>query len=115
MLLAHSEHSHQKQKSVDSKKSSQPTEVTTEKTPALDGSQSQPATESNPVPKATVETVPQTTQIETSNTESSVTTQTVSATESSSATFRPGLGESIFVLLIVSPFLLSGLKRWLHK
>lgn len=115
MLLAHSGHSHQQQQSVDSKKPPQPTKITTEKTPGVDSSQSQPVTESNPVPKATVKTVPQTTQIETSNTESSVAPQTVATTESSSATLKPGLGESIFVLLIASPFLLSGLKRWLHK
>ena len=31
------------------------------------------------------------------------------------ATLFPGFGESIFTLLIASPFLLFGLKKWLHK
>ena len=33
----------------------------------------------------------------------------------STATLVPGFGESIFTLLIASPFFLFGLKKWLHK
>lgn len=45
-------------------------------------------------------------------TESLTTTET---TNSDTATLVPGFGESIFALLIASPFLLLGLKKWIHK
>ncbi len=45
-------------------------------------------------------------------------TESVTTTKTSdldTATLVPGFGESIFILLIASPFLLFGLKKWLHK
>lgn len=44
-----------------------------------------------------------------------LTIETPTAPDSASFTLFPGLGESIFALLIVSPFLLLGLKKWLHR
>ena len=42
-------------------------------------------------------------------------TETPLSSNSGSATLVSGFGESIFTLLIASPFLLFGLKKWLHK
>ncbi|WP_036480949.1 hypothetical protein [Myxosarcina sp. GI1] len=45
-------------------------------------------------------------------------TESLTSTETSNldaATLVTGFGESIFTLLIASPFLLIGLKKWLHK
>ncbi|MDJ0535892.1 MAG: hypothetical protein QNJ70_25955 [Xenococcaceae cyanobacterium MO_207.B15] len=50
-----------------------------------------------------------------SKTENSNTTEIQAIQEESTATFIIGFGESIFTLLIASPFLLFGLKKWLHR
>ena len=41
--------------------------------------------------------------------------QSAIANESSIAKFIPGWGESVFILLVISPFLLLGIKRQLHR
>ena len=48
-------------------------------------------------------------------TENSTTTEIQTTQNLTSATLFTGFGESIFTLLIASPFLLFGLKKWLHK
>ena len=48
-------------------------------------------------------------------TENSTTTEIQTTQNLTSATLFPGFGESIFTLLIASPFLLFGFKKWLHK
>ena len=91
MLLAHSGHSHQQKETVTPETPSKPIEEATENISVKDNSNSQSNTESLTIPEI------------------------VTPTEPESITLIPGLEESIFVLLIASPFLLSGLKRWLHK
>ena len=48
-------------------------------------------------------------------TENSTTTEIQTTQNLTSATLVPGFGESIFTLLIASPFLLFGFKKWLHR
>ena len=43
------------------------------------------------------------------------TTETQAKLDLATATLVPGFGESIFTLLIASPFLLFGFKKWLHR
>lgn len=43
------------------------------------------------------------------------TIQTAIANKSSIFKFIPGWGESVFILLVISPFLLLGIKRQLHR
>lgn len=45
----------------------------------------------------------------------STTTETQIESDLANVTFFPGFGESIFALLIVSPFLLFSFKKWLHR
>ena len=47
--------------------------------------------------------------------ENSTTTEIQTTPNLTSATLFPGFGESIFTLLIASPFLLFGFKKWLHR
>ncbi len=88
MLLAHSGDSHQPKETVAPENLPKPIEEAAENTPGKDKSNSP---ESLTIPEI------------------------VTPTEPESITLITGLGESIFVLLIASPFLLLGLKRWLHK
>lgn len=55
--------------------------------------------------------------LETPETKIDTKPETLTTTESDldAATLVPGFGESIFILLIASPFLLLGFKKWLHK
>ncbi|MGV2827870.1 hypothetical protein [Myxosarcina sp. GI1(2024)] len=46
---------------------------------------------------------------------STVKEETTITPQLETVTLIPGLGESIFTLLIASPFLLLGFKNWLHK
>ena len=91
MLLAHSGHSHQPKETVAPENLPKPIEEATENISVKDNSNSQSNTESLTIPEI------------------------VTTTEPESITLIPGLEESIFVLLIASPFFLSGLKHWLHK
>ena len=45
----------------------------------------------------------------------STTTETPIESDLANVTFFPGFGESIFALLIISPFLLFRFKKWLHR
>ena len=55
---------------------------------------------------------PSTTENETEN----LTTTEIQTTQDlTSATLVTGFGESIFTLLIASPFLWLGFKKWLHR
>ena len=49
------------------------------------------------------------------NTTKVLTTETPTAPDSANITLFTGFGESVFALLIASPFLLTGLKKWLHR
>jgi hypothetical protein len=61
-----------------------------------------------------VETIKTNTDIK-NKLEASTTIETSEVSNFSTANLVTGLGESIFTLLIASPFLLLGLKKWLHK
>ena len=91
MLLSHSGHSHQPKETVTPETPSEPIEEKTKNISVKDNSNSQSNTESLTIPEI------------------------ITPTETEPITLIPGLEESIFVLLIASPFILSGLKSWLHK
>ena len=61
-----------------------------------------------------VETIKTSTDIK-NQLEASTTTETLEVPDFSTATLVTGLGELVFTLLIASPFLLFGLKKWLYK
>ena len=102
MLLVHNGISHQQQK---------PTQTETQEESILEERELPAIAPTNSQP---LEKVPESLK-KTKNTESLTIEKANNVTESQTATLKLGLGESVFVLLIASPFLLLGLKRWLHK
>lgn len=62
--------------------------------------------------KQVLETLETNSEIET---EALPTTEATISSNLATATLVPGFGESIFTLLIASPFLLFGFKKWLHR
>lgn len=110
-LIAHSGHSHQKSSSAE-----KPNQSTSQAQPDLKSGQTDSPSltpESNPTSEKQVLEVPQTnTKTET---ESLTIKETTTPSELEPVTLVPGFGESIFTLLIASPFMLLGFKKWLHK
>lgn len=110
MLLAHNGVSHQKTQSNDAK---QPNESKVEANRSTGVSEpknlpTKPELESQPQKK---EEVPTKAKVESQ--EKSITIQEAQPkTELETATLVPGFGESIFALLIASPFILLGFKKW---
>ena len=105
-FIAHNGVTHQKSNSVEQSKGS-----TIENKPSK-----QPNTNSNTVlPEGKLSSEKQILEAPESKTEALPVTETQSSPILARATLFPGFGESIFTLLIVSPFLLFGLKKWLHK
>ena len=104
-LIAHNGVVHQKSKSVEHPKpSTTENKAVTEpnansKTVAPEGNSSSK--------KQIVETIQ-------NQTENSTTTEQTTQ-DLNSATLVTGFGESTFTLLIASPFLLFGFKKWLHR
>ena len=105
-LIAHNGVVHQKSNSVE-----QPKQSTTEtkKVPEANSDSKTVAPESNSSSK---KQIVETTQNQTKN---STTTEIKTTQSLTSATLFPGFGESMFALLIASPFLLFGFKKWLHR
>ena len=67
------------------------------------------------VPESNSSSKKQTVETPQNKTENLTNTETQTTQNLTSATLFPGFGESIFTLLIASPFLLFGFKKWLHK
>ncbi len=112
-LIAHSGHSHQKSSSAE-----KPNQSTSQAQPDLKSGQTDfPSLtpESNPTSEKQVLQVPQTNTKTETDTESLTIKETTTPSELETATLVPGFGESIFTLLIASPFMLLGFKKWLHK
>ena len=106
-LIAHSGHSHQK--STPPKDSQQKTQ-NTQPNPKSDRPEAEIVTpESAPTSK------PQILEVPITKSETLTKQEMKISPKSETATLVPGFGESIFVLLIVSPFLLLEVKRRLHK
>ena len=113
MLLAHNGVSHQQKETSNTE----------------DRSQSQVNESQNPIDNIDVrsnkvESQPQSNQkVEQVQTKTKVKPQTQTTTiqkaaivnESSISKFIPGGGESVFILLVISPFVLLGIKRQLHR
>ena len=110
-LIAHNGVIHQKSKPVEKPQSS--TTETKNSQPKIDTQIVKP--ESNkPSNKQTLENSE--IKINTENSRDvSTTTETLIESDLANVTFFPGFGESIFALLIVSPFLLFRFKKWLHR
>ena len=110
-LIAHNGVTHQKSNPV---KKSQPsiTETTNSK-PKIDAQIVKPES-NNSLEKQTLENSE--IKINTENSRDvSTTTETPIESDLANVTFFPGFGESIFALLIISPFLLFRFKKWLHR
>jgi hypothetical protein len=106
-LIAHSGHSHQK--SIPPK-NSQPKAQETQSNSNSDRPETEITTpESISTPK------PQHLKAPPAESETSTIKETGVSSQLETATLVTGFGESIFVLLIASPFLLLGLKKRLHK
>lgn len=105
-LIAHNGVVHKKSNSVEQPKPST-TETKTVTEPNADSKNVAPEDNSSSK-KQIVETTQNQTEI-------STTTEIQTTQNLTSATLFPGFGESIFTLLIASPFLLLGFKKWLHR
>ena len=106
-LIVHNGISHQKSSPSEKPKPS-PTEAQSDLKQDLHDSQTI-APESKSTSKKEVLETPKT------NTKSLTIKETDTPLNLDTATLVPGFGESIFTLLIASPFLLLGFKKWLHR
>lgn len=105
-LIAHNGVSHQKSNSVEHPK---PSTIETETVTEQNVNSKTIVPEGN---SSSTKQILETTQNEVEN---STTTEIQTTKDLTSATLVPGFGESIFTLLVVSPFLLFGFKQWLHR
>ena len=105
-LIAHNGVVHQKSKSVEHPKPS-----TTENKAVTEPN----ANSKTVAPEGNSSSKKQTVETPQNKTENLTNTETQTTQKLTSATLFPGFGESIFTLLIASPFLLFGFKKWLHK
>ena len=105
-LIAHNGVSHHKSNSVEQPKPSN-IENKSNKQPAIDSKIT--------LPKSKFSSGKQISETPESKTKSLTTTETQSTPIFANATLFPGFGESIFTLLIASPLLLFGFKKWLHR
>ena len=105
-LIAHNGVVHHKSSSVEQPK---PSTTETQTVPERNANSETVASEGNSSSK---NQIVETTQ---NKTENSTTTEIQTTQNLTSATLFPGFGESIFTLLIASPFLLFGFKKWLHR
>lgn len=105
-LIAHNGVTHQKSNSVEHPK---PLTIETETVPEQNANSKTIAPEGN---SSSTKQIEETTQ---NKVENSTTTEIQTTQNLTYATLVPGFGESIFTLLVVSPFLLFGLKKWLHR
>lgn len=111
MLLAHNGVSHQQKETGDTENKSQVQGKETEK-PLQNTDVQTNVVESQSNQK--VEKVETQTEVK-PNTQTTTVQKAAISNESLASKFIPGWGESVFILLVISPFLLLGIKRWLHK
>ena len=105
-LIAHNGVVHQKSKSVEHPKPS-----TTENKAVTEPN----ANSKTVAPEGNSSSKQQIVETLKNKTENSTTTEIQTTQNLTSATLVTGFGESIFTLLIASPFLLFGFKKWLHR
>ena len=110
-LIVHNGVTHQKSHPVE--KSPPSTTKTRNPQPSIDTQVVTPES-NNLFEKQTVEIPEIEVNIEKS-VEASTTVETPITINSVNTTLVPGFGESIFTLLVASPFLLLGFKKWLHR
>ena len=113
MLLAHNGVSHQKKETSKTEDRSQ-AQVNESQNSAGKANIQHNKVESQPQSDLEIEQVQTQTETE-SQTKTTTIQQAAIANESSISKFIPGWGESVFILLVISPFLLLGIKRQLHK
>ena len=113
MLLAHNGVSHRKKETSKTEDRSQP-QVNKSQNPIDNTDVRSNKVESQPQSNREVEQVPTQTEVK-SPTKTTTIQQSAIANESSISKFIPGWGESVFILLVISPFLLLGIKRQLHR
>ena len=104
-LIVHNGVSHQQSSPVEKPKPSPPEAKTDSQHNLTDSPTIEP--EINSTSKQQV--------LETPETKIEIEEETPVRSNLATATLFPGFGEFIFTLLIASPFLLFGLKKWLHK
>ncbi len=112
-LIAHSGHFQPKSSSSETSSQSTP-EVQTQSPSNRSDSQSL-TPPSNSTPEKQVLEVPANNTQTTTNTESLTINEAATPAKLEAVTLVPGFGESILTLLIASPFLLLGFKKWLHE
>ena len=111
-LIAHNGVIHHKSSPVEKHKPST-TETKTNQKSNIDSPTVVP--EGNSTPEKHIVETPEVKTDTIKETEALSTTETPVTPNLASATLVSGFGESIFTLLIVSPFLLLGFKKWLHR
>ena len=101
MLLAHNGVDHQQHKSSSDRRLESPPES------------DRPVNSNDSLPIQETLTTPTPTQQ--NSTERSQIIEDEPVISTSDVTLVPGFGESIFALLIASPFILLSIKRWVHR
>ena len=102
MLLAHNGVSYQQKETSNTEDRSQP-QVNKRQNPTDNADVRTHEVEPQPQSNREVEPPIKTTTIQTAISDDSI------------SKFIPGWGESVFILLVISPFLLLGIKRQLHR
>ena len=101
MLLAHNGVDHQRNKSS----SNRNLESSPESPRPVNSNESLPVQETPTTPPP----------IQQNSTEPSAAIEAEPVISTSDVTLVPGFGESVFALLIASPFILLSIKRWVHR
>ena len=112
MLLAHNGVSHQKKETSKTEDRSQP-QVNESQNPIDNADVQFNEVELQPQSDLEIEQVQTQTEIE-PQTKTTTIQQSAIANDNISK-FIPGWGEFVFILLVISPFLLLGIKRQLHR
>ena len=107
-LIAHNGISHQKSSATD-RPTLAPTETKTDRRPHSNSPAMMPEANS------TSQQPGETSEIMTDRATEALTIIETPLSDPTEAILFPGLGESIFALLITSPVLLLGFKKWLHR
>lgn len=112
MLLAHNGVSHQKKETSKTEdRSQQQVNKSQNSTDKADVQHNK--VESQPQSDLEIEQVQTQTEIEPQT--KTTTIQQAAIANDSISKFIPGWGESVFILLVISPFVLLGIKRQLHR
>ena len=113
MLLAHNGVSHQQKETSNTEDRSQP-QVHENQNHTDNADVQHNKVESQPQSDREIEQVQTQTEVK-PPTKTTTIQKAAIANDRSISKFIPGWGESVFILLVISPFLLLGIKRQLHR